>query len=110
MGTKSKREIQLGFIWSLRILRRFYLRYKRKLSIVFNYNLRLSIEFIYKYLHLYSIVFMSALKKLRILEFFFLISEFRIKDIQSVLTLRAQPIAPQARRNSGVKLQTRVVR
>jgi hypothetical protein len=59
MGTKSKCEIHLCFMYSLWIYR-FYLGYKNKLSI----------EFIYKYLHLYSIVFMSAHKKSRILEVF----------------------------------------
>jgi hypothetical protein len=50
MGTKSKCEIHLCFIYSLGICR-FYLVYKNKLRIEFNYNLKQSIEFIYRYLH-----------------------------------------------------------
>jgi hypothetical protein len=51
MGTKSKCEIHLRFIYSLWI-HRFYLGYRNKISIEFNYNLKRSIEFIYKYLQL----------------------------------------------------------
>jgi hypothetical protein len=69
MGTKSKCEIHLGFIYSLWIYR-FYLGYKNKPNIGFNYNLKRSIEYIYRYQHLYNIVFMAACKKFWILRVF----------------------------------------
>jgi hypothetical protein len=80
MGTKSKCEIHLFFIYSL-WTHRVYLGYK-KLSIEFNNNLKLSIDFIYIYICTELCSYWRAI----VSDFEgFQILEFRIRDTQPVV-------------------------
>jgi hypothetical protein len=88
MGTKSKCEIRLRFIYSLWMYR-FYLGHKNKLSIEFNYNLKLSTEFIYS---IYICTALCSFRPKKVSDFDGLrISKFRIRDIQPVLLLHSTP-------------------